>query len=94
MEIELTYRFSELDKEHQFGIVILNQRDFTENYFRWMWFYMGVYLGEKRPAIYPYSIGKETYFKGKNLKKYKYCNDANRQAKLLCRRIISITTNQ
>jgi hypothetical protein len=78
MIIELTYKYSELDKDKQFGIVFHNVYPPQENYVRWVYYYLGLMIGEKKPSIYPFAM------RGAKIKKeYKYCADAERQAKLL-----------
>jgi hypothetical protein len=78
MTVELSYRYSGLDKTHCFGLVF-NATAGYEIYIRWVWYYLGQQL-IKEPGnlrLYPYNEN------GKALKKYKYCNDAKRQAILL-----------
>jgi len=88
MEIEVSYRYSKLDNEKQFGIKILDEREIHQVYIRWVYYYLGAFLGIKSGIrIYPFSL-KDDVFKGKVLKKYKYCNDAKRQAKLIFNKII------
>jgi hypothetical protein len=50
-----------------------------EIYIRWVWYYLGQELIHEPDnlRLYPYNEN------GKALKKYKYCNDAKRQAILL-----------
>jgi len=81
MTIELSYKYSELDKCHQFGIEFKDLQGW-EIYARWVFFYLGVNFG-KRHRLYPYNVGKV-------IKEYKNCNDAERQAKLLYNRITKI----
>ena len=73
MKIELSYQYCDLDKQQQFGIV----PESHQVYINWIWFYMGVLLREY-PAVmlYPFRVGKV-------IKKYKYANDAERQAKYI-----------
>lgn len=88
MEIELTYKLSHLDNEKQFGIKIINEREVHQVYIRWVFYYLGVYLGIKdKFRLYPFSL-KSDVFKGKVLYQYKYCNDAQRQAKMIVKKII------
>jgi len=78
MTIELSYRYSELDKIFCFGLVF-NDHQNSETYIRWVWFYLGQEL-IKVPnnfRLYPYN------YDSKVLKNYKYLNDAKRQAIVL-----------
>ena len=77
MQIRLTYSFSLLDNEHQFGIEFIDDQPYHNLYIRWVFFYLGMYLEKKKIPIYPYSIGIKTF------KQYKNCNDAKRQAMLI-----------
>ena len=73
--IEISFKFSELDNENKFGIV-LNSSEGFKDYDRWIYFYLGEYFAGTKPKIYPFKVGKI-------VKEYKYCNDAKRQAKLI-----------
>lgn len=84
MTFELSYRYSHLDNEHQFGIVVNNNTD--EVYVRWIFFHLGAFKKLHEITIYPFSLVKD--FKGKVLREYKFCNDAERQAKMIAKRII------
>lgn len=89
MTIELSYRYSALDKSHCFGLVF-NDSDLYETYIRWVWFYLGQHL-INRPddlRLYPYN------YQGKIIKDYKFCNDAKRQALLLGNAIKKIMLNK
>jgi len=77
MTFTVKYKHSKLDREAQFGITS-SLSEHHRIYERWVWFYLGAYFGENKPAIYPYSIDNHT-----KIKVYKYCNDAKRQAKLI-----------
>ena len=81
--IELSYRYSNLDKSHCFGIVFVSQQSYCEIYIRWVWYYLGKELISKPKdvIIYPFN------YESKVIKKYKYCNDAKRQAVLLANAI-------
>ena len=79
--IELTYEYSELDKEHQFGIFVDDPFG-RENYVRWVYYYLGVNLGPNGITFYPYRLDS-----GKVINKYKFCNDAERQAKYIVKAI-------
>jgi hypothetical protein len=78
MKIELSYEYSELDKEPQFGLVI---ESVQEDYARWIYFYLGRHLGIKEPAIFTYKIGEVLY-------DYKYLNDAEKQGLLIANKIV------
>lgn len=80
MTIELSYRYSDLDKTFCFGLVF-NDHQNSENYIRWVWFYLGQEL-IKAPdnfRLHPYN------YDSKVLKNYKYLNDAKRQAIVLAK---------
>ncbi len=77
MKIELSYQYSELDKNHQFGLVL--EDEYYQPYFRWVYFYLGKYLSDN-VRLYPFNVGKV-------LKNYKWCNDAEKQAKLIANKI-------
>lgn len=76
MTVEISYKYSDLDKEPQFGLVFKDTFH-CEDYIRWVWFYLGGLLDRKGYTIYPY------HFSSKIIKKYKYCNNAKRQAMLI-----------
>jgi len=78
MKIELSYKHSKLDKTQQFGLVI---NGINEDYARWVFFYLGKYLGVKEPSIFPYKIGEILY-------DYKHLNDAERQGLLIANKIV------
>lgn len=82
MTIEVSYRFSHLDKTHCFGIVVHDAENW-ETYVRWVWYHMGEKMGKvpKNFRLYPYN------YESKILKTYKNCNDAERQATLLVNKI-------
>lgn len=84
IKIELYYEYSSIDRRHCFGIVTenLNNSTFNKNYIQWIWFHIGVNLQYKNTRIYPYKVGKLLY-------SYKFCNNAERQAKLIVNRINS-----
>lgn len=81
MAFTVTYKYSVLDKEPQFGIVS-SLTPHHETYVRWVWFYLGAHFGENKPRLYPFELNDAT-----NAKTYKYCNDAKRQAKLIINHI-------
>jgi hypothetical protein len=83
MKIELSYDYSFLDKERQFGIEIYG---LDETYSRWIFYYLGCRFGQ-RINLYPYHIGK-------TVKNYKYCNNAIRQANLIADRIIKLSEKE
>lgn len=78
MIVELTYSYSKLDKVHQFGIEFKDENPYMQNYIRWVFYYLGAFYGENRPSIYPFSLNNVKPFK-----KYKFCNDSKRQARLV-----------
>jgi hypothetical protein len=82
MKIELSYKYSQLDKEPQFGLMCEAESIWDEAYIRWIYFYLGEFFGGKRPRIYPFTINE-----GRILKNYKMCNDAKRQARLIFNKI-------
>ena len=84
MTINLSYKYSDLDKQHQFGLDFTNFH-FGETYIRWVWYYFGQEMINKKGnvIIYPYIASKSKIYK-----RYKYCNDAKRQAALLRRAIL------
>jgi hypothetical protein len=87
MKIELSYIWSDLDNEHQFGLV---SEDVPTVYNQWVWFYLGVFLGmEHKYVLYPFSM-LGNWRQGKILKSYKLHTDAERQARLIANRIIKI----
>ncbi len=81
MKVKLSYRYSELDKEHQFGVTLEeNNKEHYQNMYQWLWFYLGAYLGKDRKVrIYPFALDK-------TLKGYNY-NDAKKIAGWICNRI-------
>ena len=79
MNVEIYHQHSKLDSEHQFGIEIIDENNSCETYINWVWFYLGVFMGKDKPTIYPYKPWNWT----KKPKKYKYLNNAERQAKLI-----------
>ena len=84
LQIKLYHQYSELDKEHQFGVVT-ESNEYWNSYINWIWFYMGKKLGSKNYAIYPCSIGD-----AKPKRIYKNCNNAIKQANLLVNAMDSI----
>jgi len=84
MTIEISYRFSELDKEHHFFIRTkptdqTNIYAWETQYINWIWYYMGkANVKTKSVRIYPFSDHNKS-----KIKSYKFCNDAQRQARLL-----------
>lgn len=83
MKVRLTYKYSELDKEHQFGLTFTEYSEVYEMYVRWIYFHLGRLLGNDKITIYQFDSGKV-------VKEYKYCNDAERQASLVFNKIKSI----
>jgi hypothetical protein len=82
MEIELTYRYSELDQRKEFGLIFITDKNYYETYIRWVYYYLGVYLGERKFPLFQFSLMNH-YLKGVKTKKYKYCNNAKLQAKII-----------
>jgi len=74
LQIDVYHQYSNLDKEHQFGLVFRNEENYA-TYIRWIYFYLGKFLKDGI-GLYPYSVGKK-------IKTYQYCNDAIRQSKLI-----------
>jgi len=77
-EIEIWYRYSELDKEHQYSIVC-RERDYvswSKNlWIFWLWYRMGEQFTKKEKKqfqVLPYSM--EWDKTSKIIKKYKTCN--------------------
>ena len=88
--VEITYKYSKLDKGKQFGLVF-NYPIGHETYIRWVYFYMGEYFNKKKISLYPFDIGNSSYYKDKIKKKtFKHCNNAERQAKLIVNHINKI----
>ena len=92
MEVEITYRYSKLDNVPEFGLSFIDERENHQTYIRWVYFYLGgLIMGNStikiKPIIYPFTL-KNSTFNGKILYKYKDCNDAQRQAKMIYKRII------
>ena len=88
MKVLLTYRYSSLDNEHQYGLMLT---DGSPTQYLWLWFY----LGQKFPvnyrkdfALLPYSVLNihSATGKGKVIKEYSV-NGAARLAALICARI-------
>ena len=75
MTIQLSYKYSDLDEDHQFGLEFIGATKYDEIYIRWVYFYLGLHT-TKKPSLYPFKNG--TLYKT-----YKHCNDAERQAKLI-----------
>jgi hypothetical protein len=80
---EITYKYSDLDKEHQFGISFAKDLQNWTTYNQWVWFYLGELFAGKKPRFYGCSLQNLGIGKVKILKTYQYCNDAKRQAKLI-----------
>ena len=75
MTIQLTYKYSDLDEENQFGLQFFDI-EHCETYIRWVYFYLGHFMGGEYIRLYPFASGKV-------VKNYKFCNDAKRQATLI-----------
>lgn len=82
MTIRLTYKYSNLDKEHKFGLTFM-QGEAYEAYIRWVWFYLGERLANRKFALYPFDLND-----GKILKEYQFYNDAEKQAKFIANKIL------
>jgi len=84
IKIELYHEYNEVDSCHCFGIVTENLTNsaFNKNYIQWIWFHIGFNLKYENARIYPYKVGKLLY-------SYKFCNDAERQGKMIADRIKS-----
>lgn len=90
MVIELSYRYSDLDKRQEFGLVTEGH---NETYIRWLWFFLGTYLGPYSGfQLYPFS--QTGAWKGRVLKSYKYHTDARKQALLIANRIHKIVNSK
>jgi hypothetical protein len=83
----ITYVYSNLDKEPQFGLETNNE---NEVYNRWVYFYLGELFGGNKPTIYQFELTEMVFRQKIRKKTYKYCNDAKRQAKLIYNYIIKI----
>ena len=84
MKIELSYVYSNLDKRQEFGLVT---QGYNETYIRWIWYYLGVFLGDNyKFKLYPFSMAS-TMWKGRVLKSYKYHTHAKKQALLIANKI-------
>jgi len=77
---EITYKYSDLDKEHQFGIEQIGNMPI---YNSWVWFYLVELFAGNKPRIFPYKLMAHGFEKVKILKTYKFANDAKQQAKLI-----------
>lgn len=58
MKAELSYKYSELDKRHEFGIEFIKNDDRPDAYIWWIFYYMGKYFGDFKPILYPFKRGK------------------------------------
>ena len=92
MEIRLYKEYFHVDGHVNFGIVC-DYKEGYETYLRWVWFHMGKELVNTvvnvpgYPAVYPFKIKKLVYA-------YKHCNNAERQGKMIAKRIIKIIQNE
>lgn len=83
LKVNIYYQYSDLDKQHQFGITFDNDENYAV-YIRWIYFHLGRRLSDSRDySLYPYAVGEK-------IKTYEYCNDAERQAKYIINRMIKI----
>ena len=82
-KIEITHRYSHLDKADQIGLVFYAP-DGYETYIRWVWFHLGRLMKNKysicrKPInLYPFSLHE-----GRLIKTYKFCNGGEKQATLI-----------
>ena len=90
MTIQLSYKYSTLDKVNQFGINIIGcDSAFEIIYIRWVYFFLGsAFANDKSFELQPYEV-----YKGKILKEYKFCNSSQRQAKLIINKILKTHLN-
>jgi hypothetical protein len=84
LQIKVSHKYSELDKAHQFGIEIQDNQS-SDIYIGWVWFYLGAYLYHYTEKVdfrlFPYNVGTVSFT-------YQFCNDAQRQAKMIANRVI------
>lgn len=84
LQIKVSYRYSDLDKAHQFGVEVIDNQS-SDIYIRWVWFHLGAYLyfytKKDDFRLFPYDVGTVSFT-------YENCNDAQRQAKMIANRII------
>jgi hypothetical protein len=82
MKFELSHQYSDLDRVHQFGLVITGINHVSDEiYVRWVFYYLGALFGITRHfRLYPFSSGNIQ-------KEYKFCNNAERQARMIYTRI-------
>lgn len=85
MTIELSYRYSHLDKRHEFGIIFNDVREFGQPYTRWVYYFLGAIFGERKIIIYPFHLDGS-----KTLKVYKDVGDSKKHAKWIAARINKI----
>ena len=89
MKIELSYiYYSLVDTQHQFGLVTEVEDPYhDEDYIRWVWYHLGAILGSHTQFIlHPLSV-KYLGDKGKILRSYMDCNDAEKQARQIANKI-------
>ena len=86
MKITLSYKYSTLDKCHEFGLEF-SDCEHDETYVRWVWFHLGELMAEMKVNKRPYDTLLFPFKCEKTLKTYAYCNDASRQAKYIYNRI-------
>jgi len=87
-KVDFYHRYSDLDNHHEFGIVDTGCGD---AYFIWVFFYLGVYFGEKGKSIYMFPF--KPYNWEKPVKTYNI-NGADKVAKLIYNRIQKILNKQ
>jgi len=80
MEAKLYYRWSRLDKCHEFALITPH---------KWIWYYLGAAMGKKQVYLYPFlpvKYGGKTDFK--LLKHYKN-DDSEETGRAIAKRIKS-----
>lgn len=89
MNIQLYKGYSHTDNAVTFGIVA-NDTDGHQTYINWVWYHLGRLLSltdiNNRPYssfLYPFKVERLVYT-------YKNANDAEKQAKMIAKRIINI----
>jgi hypothetical protein len=87
MKIILTYEYSHLDNNHQFGLEF-KDAEYCDVYIYWIWFYLGSLLSEI--VNHGHDIRLYPFESGNVIKEYKFCNNAERQAKLIANRILKL----
>ena len=95
MKAEVTYRYNELDKQHEFGLLFFFEGYAHLAYINWIWFHMGSRMYEVKTdmkrdknefIIYPYSL--KTFTGSKIIGKYNFNEKSERLANLISNKII------